>query len=81
MSSIRTVDGKNYAYIKWSCKDVVDHCSLYFDGVTVRAMTASDRETILKPYNSMKDDVDGVIAPTKIVDPVILAQIMKQATN
>ena len=53
MSSIRTVDGKNYAYIKWSCKDVVDHCSLYYDGVTIREMTADDRVTIMKTADDL----------------------------
>ncbi|MCX6822772.1 MAG: cation-transporting P-type ATPase [candidate division SR1 bacterium] len=53
MSSIRTVDGKNYAYIKGSCKDVVDHCTLYYDGVTIREMTADDRVSIMKTADDL----------------------------
>ena len=53
MSSVRKVDGETMAYVKWSCKDVLDHCALYYDGKIIKKLTTREREKIMQSVDNL----------------------------
>jgi len=53
MSSIRTVEGERFAYIKWSPIEVLNKCSLYYDGKTIRKMVKRDKDKILEAVDAL----------------------------
>jgi len=55
MSSIRTVEGETFAYVKWSPIEVLAKCSLYYDGKTIRRMVKRDKDKILETVDGLAE--------------------------
>lgn len=53
MSSIRKVDGESIAYIKWSPIEVLEKCSFYYDGKTIKKMDKDDKDKILESVDRL----------------------------
>ena len=53
MSSIRTVDNKIFTYVKWAPKEVLEKCSLYYDGKIIRKITEDDKNKILESIDGL----------------------------
>jgi len=46
MSSIREIDGKHIAFVKWSPQAILEHSTQIYDGILVRPITEADKKTI-----------------------------------
>ena len=53
MSSIRKVGDETIAYVKWSPIEVLEKCSLYYDGKAIRKITQKDKDKILESVNAL----------------------------
>lgn len=46
MSSVREIDGKTIAFVKWSPQSILDHCTQIYDGQQIRDITEDDKKII-----------------------------------
>jgi Ca2+-transporting ATPase len=53
MSSIRCVDGKDYVYVKWSARAILDNSTQIFDWKKIRKITKADQDEILNQVEKL----------------------------
>ncbi len=46
MSSVREIDGKTIAFVKWSPQAILEHCTQIYDGQQIRPITENDKKTL-----------------------------------
>jgi len=53
MSSLRTIEWKEFAYVKWSAVQVLDKCTRIFDGKTIKKLNKTQKDKILSDVDMM----------------------------
>lgn len=56
MSNIRSVDGETIAYVKWAPREMIDKCSMIFDGKKVRPLAQKEKEHIIALVDNLASD-------------------------
>ena len=46
MSSVREIDGKTIAFVKWSPQAILEHCTQVYDGEKIRPITEDDKKIL-----------------------------------
>ena len=82
MSSIRKVAGETFAYIKWAPKEVLDHCTFYYDGKTIRKMTKRDKDKIMESVDNLASQAMRNLALAyKPIEPLEGTYTMENVEN